>query len=100
MSSFANWPTNCEVFGVMQQQEYNYANEEYATPYYWMASAEATIDAQKTSNKGVHGGGWNYAFADGHSKWYKPEQTNGPAGDKTFSYPWNDGGLWTLDPND
>lgn len=98
--SATNWPTNTIALAPMQQQEYNFSSEEYSAPYYWMADANAVTDLKKPANAPVHNGGWNYVFADGHAKWYKPEQTNGPAGDKTFSYPWNDGGFWTLDPND
>ena len=98
--SATNWPTNTIALGVMQQQEYNFGNETYANPYYWIADSNGVTDGQKPANKPVHSGGWNYLFADGHAKWSKPEQTNGVGGDKTFSYPWNDGGYWTLDPND
>ncbi|MBC8141607.1 MAG: DUF1559 domain-containing protein [Armatimonadetes bacterium] len=93
--SATNWAGNSHAYGMMQQQQYNFGEL-----YGWLTDAQAISDGQKTAYKPVHSGGWNYAFADGHSKWYRPEQTNGPAGDKTFSFPWNDGGFWTLDPND
>ena len=96
--SATNWPTNCEVLSQIQQQEYNFANEQYANPYYWMADSNAYVDRLNPANKPPHSGGWNYVFADGHAKWSKPEQTIGKAGDPTV--PWNDAGYWTLDPND
>lgn len=37
----------------------------------------------------LHSGGWNYAFMDGHTKWYLPQNT---IGNGTMTKP---GGLWT-----
>ena len=61
----------------------------------------------------LHNGGWNYAMADGHARWLKPETTFATAG---VTYPHAlDGyragtncagtmaspcGMWTIDPND
>jgi prepilin-type N-terminal cleavage/methylation domain-containing protein/prepilin-type processing-associated H-X9-DG protein len=42
----------------------------------------------------LHNGGWNYMFADGHVKWYKPQQTIGIG---TGARP---RGLWTIQDND
>jgi prepilin-type N-terminal cleavage/methylation domain-containing protein/prepilin-type processing-associated H-X9-DG protein len=42
--------------------------------------------------KPVHSGGWNYAFLDGHARWYRPEQTVGSAQGGTTDYP---KGMWT-----
>jgi prepilin-type N-terminal cleavage/methylation domain-containing protein/prepilin-type processing-associated H-X9-DG protein len=39
----------------------------------------------------IHGGGWNYLFADGHVKWYRPEATIGQGGTGT----WLDGTTFT-----
>jgi len=63
-------------------------------------------------NKPLHSGGWNYAFADGHAKWFRPEQTVRTAG-LTYSTSFLNAnrfncygdnvrpcGMWTLDPND
>ncbi len=36
---------------------------------------DATYNHLIYTNAGRHSGGVNYDFADGHSKWYKPEQT-------------------------
>ena len=57
-----------------------------------------------------HSGGWNYGFADGHSKWMKPENTVATAG---ITYPFKNSngytcqgnvgtpcGMWTLSDND
>ncbi len=98
--SATNWSTNTQCLGPMQQQQYNTGNEEAPPTWGSMWDAAGVADGKKPANKPVHSGGWNYVFVDGHAKWHKPEQTNGPAGDKTFSFPWNDGGFWTLDPND
>ena len=43
---------------------------------------------------GVHSGGWNYLFADGHAKWFKPEATVGTG---TTTAP---KGFWTIAEND
>jgi prepilin-type N-terminal cleavage/methylation domain-containing protein/prepilin-type processing-associated H-X9-DG protein len=43
---------------------------------------------------GAHSGGWNYIFADGHAKWYKPQST---IGNGTTSNPL---GMWSLAEND
>lgn len=43
---------------------------------------------------GLHGGGFNYAFADGHVKWYKPKATIGKG---TLTNPL---GYWSLAEND
>jgi prepilin-type processing-associated H-X9-DG protein len=42
----------------------------------------------------VHSGGYNYLFADGHAKWYKPISTIGTGTTN------NPRGLWTLAEND
>jgi prepilin-type N-terminal cleavage/methylation domain-containing protein/prepilin-type processing-associated H-X9-DG protein len=62
--------------------------------------------------KPSHSEGWNYAFADGHAKWFRPEQTAATPG-KTYSTSFvNAAGfncygnvvrpcaMWTLDEND
>jgi prepilin-type processing-associated H-X9-DG protein len=41
-----------------------------------------------------HNGGWNYAFVDGHVKWFRPEQTAAPTWKAGV---WGcAGGFWTL----
>jgi len=54
-----------------------------------------------------HANGWNYEFADGHVKWYRPEETighsdSGVPGANCFTAPTLNSpcGMWTLDPND
>ncbi len=60
--------------------------------------------------KPIHSGGWNYGFADGHSKWMKPEQTIATTG---VTYPKKNKngytckgdagtpcGMWTLSDDD
>jgi prepilin-type processing-associated H-X9-DG protein len=45
----------------------------------------------------VHLGGWNYAYADGHVKWQRPESTIGVGSGGTFYFP---RGQWTIHAND
>lgn len=51
-----------------------------------------------------HAGGWNYVFADGHAKWFRPEQTVGrEKGSVAPTYGGtllNPGGMWTLPDTD
>ncbi|MBC7808203.1 MAG: DUF1559 domain-containing protein [Akkermansiaceae bacterium] len=98
--SATNLFPNAMCLAPMQQQQYNAGNEEHTPAINWMADPDAIADGKKPANQPAHNGGWNYVFADGHAKWHKPEQTNGSAGDKTFNFPWSDGGFWTMDPND
>lgn len=49
---------------------------------------------EKYTKFGVHSEGWNYAFADGHAKWYKPRNTIGTGTTN------NPKGLWSLAEND
>jgi prepilin-type N-terminal cleavage/methylation domain-containing protein/prepilin-type processing-associated H-X9-DG protein len=62
--------------------------------------------------KPSHSGGWNYAFADGHAKWFKPEQTAATSG-KTYTTSFVNAngfncygtvvrpcGMWTIDDKD
>jgi prepilin-type processing-associated H-X9-DG protein len=55
--------------------------------------------AEGATNGGVdtpsHLEGWNYLFCDGHVKWYRPQQTVGPAGNLTSPQ-----GMWTIAEND
>jgi len=73
----------------------------------------ASPNAQAVDNpslKPSHNGGWNYGFADGHSKWFRPEQTSTTAG---VTYPKKNQagytcagtvagpcGMWTLSEDD
>ncbi|MBC8143667.1 MAG: DUF1559 domain-containing protein [Armatimonadetes bacterium] len=59
-----------------------------------------------------HSGGWNYLFADGHAKWFKPEQTVARQGltypstyvnEKGYNCLGTQGkpcGMWTISDND
>jgi len=60
--------------------------------------------------KPSHSGGWNYGFADGHAKWFKPEQTITTPG-KTYPFRNTSGyncpgtaanpcAMWTISDND
>jgi len=88
----SNWPQNPEVFGPGNQQCFDGCNWWDPTQY---------ANAKLPRNKPLHNGGWNYIFADGHTKWYRPEQTINTgskkwAADIYDSY--NTNGLWTIDP--
>ncbi|MES2460038.1 MAG: prepilin-type N-terminal cleavage/methylation domain-containing protein [Armatimonadota bacterium] len=74
----------------------------------YFAQNQTTADSGATwqPNKGgLHAGGWNYLYADGHAKWSKPEATIGKgingrdAGGGTCSNT-NPCGGWTLSPDD
>ena len=54
-----------------------------------------TVGGAATGATPIHSLGWNYLFVDGHAKWYRPEQTIGPAG--TMAAP---NGFWTLADGD
>jgi prepilin-type N-terminal cleavage/methylation domain-containing protein/prepilin-type processing-associated H-X9-DG protein len=45
-----------------------------------------------------HSDGWNYAFVDGHVKWYRPEQTINVA--RTNGTVTNPRGMWTVAADD
>jgi prepilin-type N-terminal cleavage/methylation domain-containing protein/prepilin-type processing-associated H-X9-DG protein len=91
--SLTNWVPAAEVYTALQQQMFNDGRNGVA----WH-NATGVADAQKPANRPYHNGGWNYAFADGHVKWFRPEQTVGPNGSMNSQY--NCQGFWTLDPND
>jgi prepilin-type N-terminal cleavage/methylation domain-containing protein/prepilin-type processing-associated H-X9-DG protein len=59
--------------------------------------------AQNGQAAPFHSNGWNYLFADGHAKWFRPEATVGkdPVTGVRIN-PLTDwpNGMWTLDPND
>ncbi len=89
-ASASNWAQNPICYSAVEQQMY--ANGE------WYGSA-GIDEAKKPSNAPRHSGGWNYVFADGHAKWYKPSSTIAKGVD--FYTVWNQAnGFWTLDPND
>lgn len=64
------------------------------------------------AGKPSHSEGWNYGFADGHSKWFRPEQTAATPGkvypttfvnEKGFNCLGNvlrPCGMWTISEND
>jgi prepilin-type N-terminal cleavage/methylation domain-containing protein/prepilin-type processing-associated H-X9-DG protein len=88
-----NFAARTEVYTAIQQQMFNDGRSGVG---WWQATGIA--DAQRPANRPYHNGGWNYAFADGHAKWHRPEQTVGRNGSMTTQY--NCQGYWTLDPND
>jgi prepilin-type processing-associated H-X9-DG protein len=73
--------------------------------YYAQNQTDTNGTTWMPNNGGWHSGGWNYAYADGHVKFSKPEATVGrgingkDAGGGTCSNT-NPCGGWTLDPND
>ena len=73
----------------------------------WNAGTPATQISEADGKVPLHTGGWNYAFADGHVKWYLPENTIGHNDASTVggSCTWTPAlnkpcGMWTIDPND
>jgi len=65
----------------------------------FFASSSAGIVTSASSQavsslKPIHFDGWNYLFADGHAKWYRPQNTIG------IGTMGNVRGMWTIDPND
>jgi len=99
--SAPNWVPGFDVQGgPLQQQMYR----EGDTLNYYGDTPAALIEARKTSNAAHHNGGWNYAFADGHVKFYRPSATVGANGaylmDTDPYGQYNAKGFWTLDPND
>lgn len=89
--SASNWNQNPQVYEAVQQQMFDGGSN------WWDATGIA--DAQKPKNQPRHSGGWNYIFADGHVKWYKPTQTLAPGSDLYNQWTQNNG-MWTLAPND
>lgn len=83
-------PSNALTMTAGGTDPYDTSNVTGSTPVYAItaAAAKTVFAAQPTApvgggayshliytNPGRHSGGNNYAFCDGHSKWYKPEQT-------------------------
>lgn len=51
--------------------------------------------------KPIHGEGWNYLFADGHVKWFRPEATvDLNSGDSLTGTVSDPRGMWTIKDND
>jgi prepilin-type N-terminal cleavage/methylation domain-containing protein/prepilin-type processing-associated H-X9-DG protein len=92
-SSGSNTPQNIQCYGPMHQQIYdNSAN-------WWDNSG--VVEAQKPANQPSHNGGWNYCFADGHTKWQRPTQTyTGGSASNMYNIWAQNSGEWTIDPND
>jgi prepilin-type N-terminal cleavage/methylation domain-containing protein/prepilin-type processing-associated H-X9-DG protein len=81
-----NWVTNFKPRGAVGGQE---AQNAFNAP----PSTEII--------KEPHSGGWNYAFADGHVKWHRPEQTaDTNPGDLLFGDTGWPYGMWTIRDND
>jgi len=73
----------------------------------WNVNSPAAQVAEAAGNVPLHMDGWNYGFADGHVKWYRPENTIGHNDASTVggSCTWTPTqskpcGQWTLDAND
>jgi prepilin-type processing-associated H-X9-DG protein len=79
-----------------------YVNSPQRSPGSWAYTQLGNWEAQPSdgkppTRKPLHNEGWNYAYADGHVKWSRPEATVGAAKGGTLGDPY---GYWTLDPND
>jgi len=70
----SNWPQNPEVYGPGDQQCFD-DGDFGVTGCTWWQDETGYGNAKLPKNKPVHTGGWNYVFADGHAKWFRPEQT-------------------------
>jgi len=71
-----NWPQNPEVYGPGDQQCFeNALTVPGVANCQWWDVTNGYADAKLPKNAPYHNGGWNYIFADGHVKWYRPEQT-------------------------
>lgn len=66
--------------------------------------AQNQRDSNPNANLNInppHSGGWNYGFADGHVKWFKPEQTcDTNPGDLLFGDTGWPYGMWTIRETD
>jgi len=94
VASGTNWAQNPVVHIPFEQQIYNNPNGEA-----WY-NASGVTEAQKPSNAPLHNGGWNYAFADGHAKWFRPSQTSNAAPADFYVFYAHNNKYWTIDPND
>jgi prepilin-type N-terminal cleavage/methylation domain-containing protein/prepilin-type processing-associated H-X9-DG protein len=72
-----NYTTACDSSGDGCGQNFLVDNYNSTTP-------------SQTPVTGLHSGGWNYGFADGHVKWMMPQQT------VASNYVWN---TWTTNPH-
>lgn len=83
-------------YGLLGQYNWHPNSGDLCDSIFWGGSKDQ-FDACYKARVPVHSGGYNYAFADGHAKWLRPEATTGKMG---IYNRWSDGGFWTLDPND
>lgn len=83
-------------YGLLGQYNWHPNSGDLCDSIFWGGSKDQ-FDACYKARVPVHSGGYNYAFADGHAKWLRPEATTGKMGIYNRS---SDGGFWTLDPND
>ncbi len=89
--SFVRCPHNTTGFGLGQDCTSN-------SPYTGLNFNDC---APQSRIKPLHNDGWNYMFADGHVKWYRPEATvDGNSGDAYTGTVSNPRGFWTLKEND
>jgi prepilin-type N-terminal cleavage/methylation domain-containing protein/prepilin-type processing-associated H-X9-DG protein len=80
--------------------DFGWADGEWdSTPPGWKGGTVTSTPLQNMKQLN-HTGGVNYAFADGHAKWLRPETTIGPNGN--IDDPWGVGpqGMWTVADND
>ncbi len=83
-------------YGLLGQYNQHPNSGDDCDKIFWGGS-KADFDKCYALYKPLHAGGFNYAFADGHAKFFRPEATTGKLG---IYNRWPDGGYWTLDEND
>lgn len=85
------------AYGLLDQYNIHPDSGDTCDSLFWGGSA-AQFAACFKKNPPPHNGGFNYAFADGHVKWMRPEATMGKV-PLNSRFP-NGGGYWTLGEND
>ncbi len=85
------------AYGLLDQYNLHPDSGDLCDSLFWGGSG-ADFDKCFKKNPPPHGGGFNYAFADGHVKWMRPEATMGKVS-VTSRWP-SGGGFWTLGEND
>jgi len=89
-------PQKAVAYGLLAQYVQNPGSGDQCDSIFWGGS-QAQTEACYKSVTIPHNKGFNYAFADGHVKWLRPEATTG----KTSIYNrWPSGGYWTLGADD
>lgn len=89
-------PQKAVAYGLLAQYVLHPGSGDKCDSIFWGGS-QAQTEACYKSVTVPHNKGFNYALADGHVKWLRPEATTG----KTRIYNrWPSGGYWTLGAND